>query len=243
MNEFLELTTCFKGTSKQHPYETDIRVPFIIRGPGIQPGTNVTSALAGNVDLMPTMLDLAGITDPVEDSIDGKSMKHILMNNGEEATNFRQYFLNEYLSVGTYYNDHSNIWQDGTTTSDLCQTGGDSISGPVGPDPNTKPEDCVESDGVGDGNCWFADSEHSNTWRQLRIMNETMNWNYIEYDPTWKFEAKDESGAGLQYYELYDVAADPYQMANIYSTTSIEMRTVLHHQLDEYFKCKGQSCP
>ena len=150
----------FEGTSKQHPYETDIRVPFIIRGPGIQPGTNISSALAGNVDVMPTMLDLAGITHTLEDSIDGKSMKHILMHNDEEATNFRQYFLNEYLNVGKdLYNSHSNIWQDGTTTSDLCQTGSDSVAGPLGPDPNTKEEDCVESDGVGDGNCWMVGSK------------------------------------------------------------------------------------
>merc|ERR1712018_665111 len=204
-----------------------------IRGPGIQPGTNVTSALAGNVDVMPTMLDLAGITHTLEDSIDGKSMKHILMHNDKEATNFRQYFLNEYLNVGKdLYNSHSNIWQDGTTTSDLYQTGSNSVAGPLGPDPNTKEEDCVESEGVGDGNCWMVGSKLSNTWRQLRIMNETMNWNYVEYDPTWKFKAKDESGAGLQHYELYDVTADPYQLDNIYSTTSIEMRTALHQQLD-----------
>ena len=236
------------GTSKQHPYETDIRVPFIIRGPGIEAGTNISTVLAGNVDLMPTMLDLAGIDKDAlsKDSMDGKSMKNILTNNDrdQDANNFRQYFLNEYLNVGhSYYNDHANIWQDGTTTSEHCKTGSDSIAGPVGPDPNTKPEDCVESEGVGDGNCWFVDSHLSNTWRQLRIMNETMNWNYVEYDPSWKFEASDESGAGLQHYELYDVTEDPYQMKNLYSSTSLEVRTALHQQLDEYFKCKGQSCP
>jgi len=233
------------GTSKQHPYETDIRVPFIIRGPGIEPGTNITKILAGNVDVMPTILDLAGLTGIFEDEMDGKSMKEILLhdNPDEETFDFRQYFLNEYYSVGTYYNDHGSIWQDGRTTSELCGTGPGSKSGPVGPDPDTKPEDCVESEGVGDGNCWFVDSQHSNTWRQLRIMNETMNWNYVEYDPSWKFETTDSSGAGLQHYELYDVARDPYQMDNIYTTASIETRTALHQQLEEYFQCKGNSCP
>merc|ERR1712062_119115 len=84
------------GTSKQHPYETDIRVPFIIRGPGIEPGTNISTVLAGNVDLMPTMLDLAGISNNAlsEDSMDGKSMKNILTSNNrdEDSKNFRQYF-------------------------------------------------------------------------------------------------------------------------------------------------------
>merc|ERR1719367_1757877 len=74
------------GTSKQHPYEIDIRVPFAIRGPGIAPGTNITKALAGNVDLMPTMLDMAGLTEFLKDSkskIDGKSMKSFLTSTGE----------------------------------------------------------------------------------------------------------------------------------------------------------------
>ena len=57
------------------------------------------------------------------------------------------------------------------------------------------------------------------------------------------FEATDESGAGLQHYELYDVDADPYQVDNIYSSTSNDIRTALHQQLDEYWNCKGKSCP
>jgi len=233
------------GTSKQHPYETDIRVPFIIRGPGISPGKNVTNIIAGNVDLMPTILDLSGIEEVVEDTIDGKSLSRILTSDDNEnpTFGFRQYFLNEYKSVGTYYNDHGTIWQDGSTTSERCKTGPDSDSGPVGPDPSTLPEDCVESEGLEDGNCWIVDSTNSNSWRQLRIMNETMNWNYVEYDPAFEFKVKDSSGAGLQHYELYDVDEDPYQMNNLYTSTSIEIKTALHQQLEEYFRCKGMSCP
>jgi len=233
------------GQSKQHPYETDIRVPFIIRGPGIDPGTNITSILAGNVDVMPTILDLAGVDgEVIKESMDGKSMRSILFDQEkDDGTNFRQYFLNEYLNVGkTHYNSGADIWQDGNTTSELCKTGPNSNS-PLGPDPSTTEEDCVESEGVGDGNCWIVDSVKSNSWRQLRIMNETMNWNYVEYDPTWKFEATDLSGGGLQFYELYDITEDPFQMKNIYSSTSEEIKTALHHQLDEYFRCKGENCP
>ena len=60
---------------------------------------------------------------------------------------------------------------------------------------------------MGDGNCYFVDSTHSNNWRELRIRNSTMNWAYVEYDPAWKFVVND-----IQHYELYDVTADPYQM-------------------------------
>jgi hypothetical protein len=73
-------------------------------------------------------------------------------------------------------------------------------------------------------------------------MSETMNCNYVEYHYLWKFETIDSSGAGLEHCELYDVAIDPYQMNNIYATTSIDTRPALHQQLIEYFECKGSTC-
>jgi hypothetical protein len=86
---------------------------------------------------------------------------------------WRDAFLNEYLSVGTYWNDHSTCWEnDANSTTKQC--GGPM---PRGPQKGGQPgSDCVESEGIGDGNCYFVDSTHSNTWRQLRIINATMNW-------------------------------------------------------------------
>lgn len=51
------------GTSKQHPYETDIRVPLLVRGPGIKAGS-LPSMMVGNVDITPTLLELAGAAQP-----------------------------------------------------------------------------------------------------------------------------------------------------------------------------------
>ena len=105
----------------------------------------------GNVDFTPTILDFGGVTDTIEDEMDGKSMKEILLHHKlyEETFDFRQYFLNEYHGCVTQYNAHAGMCQD-TTTSELCS--GlviRSHSGPVGPDSNTKPDDYVESEGVG----------------------------------------------------------------------------------------------
>ena len=75
------------------------------------------------------------------------------------------------------------------------------------------------------------------------MKNSTMNWNYLEYDPKWTFQASDPSGGGLQHYELYDISADPYQMHNLYPETSMEVREALHRQLADYFKCVGSNCP
>ena len=54
---------------KMAPYEESIRIPFAIAGPGIPHRTQ--TALVTQLDLTPTLLDLAGVTVP--DTIDGRS--------------------------------------------------------------------------------------------------------------------------------------------------------------------------
>ena len=60
---------------KQNLYEHTWKVPLIVKGPGIKPGTRVE----GNVyllDLLPTFCDLAGIATP--NTVNGESFKSIL---------------------------------------------------------------------------------------------------------------------------------------------------------------------
>jgi arylsulfatase A-like enzyme len=52
-------------------YEPATHLPLLIRGPGIKPAT-ATGELAGNIDLAPTILELAGAT--ADKSIDGRSL-------------------------------------------------------------------------------------------------------------------------------------------------------------------------
>lgn len=153
-----------------------------------------------------------------------------------DATNWRQSFLTEYMSVGTYFNDHSSAWQDGQNTTVKC--GGPMPTGPSGKVPKGK---CVESQGVSDGNCYFVDSVHSNSWRALRIINDQEDLQYVEYDPTWRWNTTSPSGAGLQHYELYDLSKDPYQMTNIYKQADESTKTRLHTEIAAYYACKGDS--
>lgn len=49
---------------KRQPYETDLRVPFFVRGPNIPQGVTVGSDGKGaliSIDLAPTFLQLAGM--------------------------------------------------------------------------------------------------------------------------------------------------------------------------------------
>ena len=49
-----------RDTAKELPYEPSVKVPLIIRGPGVEQGATRTE-LAGNIDLAPTILDMAGL--------------------------------------------------------------------------------------------------------------------------------------------------------------------------------------
>ncbi|MCW5554948.1 MAG: sulfatase [Verrucomicrobiae bacterium] len=75
----------FPTPARNHPlrggkwvlYEGGIRVPFIVRGPGIKPGTQCDAPIAG-WDILPTIADLAGFSKPLPDNLDGGSLRGVL---------------------------------------------------------------------------------------------------------------------------------------------------------------------
>ncbi len=79
---------------KANNYEEAIRVPLVVRGPGV-PAATERPHFALNVDLAPTVLDLAGL--PVPDTMDGRSLAPLLKPGGE-ATPWRQDVMLEYFS-------------------------------------------------------------------------------------------------------------------------------------------------
>lgn len=60
---------------KDAPHDAASRVPLIVRGPGIAPGREIDS-LAVNIDLAPTLLDIAGLAMPR--FMDGRSLLPLL---------------------------------------------------------------------------------------------------------------------------------------------------------------------
>ncbi|MBL8062031.1 MAG: hypothetical protein JNK32_03360, partial [Anaerolineales bacterium] len=80
-------------------FEEDVNVPFLIRGPGIEPNM-IVNKLAGNVDIAPTFADMAGVVPP--DFVDGRSLlplftpsasqpwreAYLLERGGDEAETF-----------------------------------------------------------------------------------------------------------------------------------------------------------
>lgn len=80
---------------KRRVYEEAIRVPLILRGPGIPAGATI-DPIAVNVDLAPTILDYAGAEDLATRIMDGRSLKIVMRN---PATEWRRDFLSE-IPVG-----------------------------------------------------------------------------------------------------------------------------------------------
>eukprot|EP01060_Flectonema_neradi_P002073 TRINITY_DN11254_c0_g1_i1.p1 TRINITY_DN11254_c0_g1~~TRINITY_DN11254_c0_g1_i1.p1 ORF type:complete len:541 (+),score=79.30 TRINITY_DN11254_c0_g1_i1:494-2116(+) len=214
--------------SKMHPYETDIRIPFLISGPGI-PKNATISNVAGSVDLLPTILEIAGVEVP--SWIDGRSFAGALITDKQLTNHSRDVWLTEYQTIGQLTMTIAPIW---AADKKMC-----TYPEPKGPTPTGKVNgSCVESTNVGDGNCYLVDSTKSNTWRALRIINATHNMQYIQYDHTWTWNT-----STIQFYELYDVAADPYQMHNLYDTYPDNLKDALNHELENYFGCSGATCP
>lgn len=63
---------------KNTPYEMDIRVPFVVRGPGVPAGRH-EPGLVLNTDLAPTFADMAGARAPA--FVDGRSFLPLLSAN------------------------------------------------------------------------------------------------------------------------------------------------------------------
>lgn len=84
-------------------YEEDIHVPLIIRGPGIKAGSSLQGYVTGNVDLAPTIAELAGVVPP--DFVDGRSLVKLLGSELPPVDEWRSAFLLEFYG---YNNTEEN---------------------------------------------------------------------------------------------------------------------------------------
>lgn len=80
---------------KRDAFETSIRVPMVAYAPGlIQPGTRVEQMVL-NLDIAPTMLELAGVEAPATARFDGRSFLPLLKGESP-AKPWRDHILYEY---------------------------------------------------------------------------------------------------------------------------------------------------
>ena len=68
---------------KQWPWSEAIKVPFALRYPGIVPAGNVVDTPINVIDVMPTLLGLAGL--PVPDRVEGVDLSPFLKGDRSDA--------------------------------------------------------------------------------------------------------------------------------------------------------------
>ncbi|KRF32423.1 hypothetical protein ASG94_18370 [Nocardioides sp. Soil805] len=81
---------------KEQPYEESAGIPFVVRGPGVEPGTG--NAFVSQVDLMPTTLEIAGLDPDAGRELSGRSMLGPLRSG--DWSSWRRRLLVENTNLG-----------------------------------------------------------------------------------------------------------------------------------------------
>ena len=85
---------------KAQPYDTDLNVPMMVRGPGIRAGA-VLDQISLNIDVGPTIAELVGTSPPLEAKVDGRSLAPLLLARSDAelataAADWREDFVFEF---------------------------------------------------------------------------------------------------------------------------------------------------
>lgn len=195
-------------------YDEDIRVPLIVRGPGVPEGRTVDRIVL-NTDLAPTFADLAGAEVP--DFVDGRSFAPLL-GSGEAPAGWRTAFLVE------RYDDDVTA----ALGALVAESGGTSMTAvpaapgapPANPDmPEMLPDDVDDAPVPAQITLSFTPGYFAlRTQRHL----------YVEWNGGDR--------------ELYDVWADPHQLDNVVASSPPELLDSLAGRLAELKECAAATC-
>lgn len=209
---------------KREPYETDIRVPFLIRGPNVPEG-KIINFPTSNIDLAPTFLDLAGLQIPKY--MDGISLKPIIT---VESTNSIAVDDNDIPvdkkehSIGKYNFSNFKKYRELRRTLLVEHSGEGRVvnegceyipSGMNGCNPNYA--------------CKCEDSSN-NTYSCLRQISDGENRLFCKWDDDEAFE------------EMYDLDKDPWQLNNTVKSLTKNVHKKLRNLLRNMQRCRGSRC-
>ena len=183
---------------KMMPYETDVRVPFFARGPRIAPGTQLNQ-LISNIDLAPTLCDLAGIAVP--NIMDGRSMVPLLTGSHSGLDRpWRTHFMIEFAEGGTQEWGTNGRW----TTDFTNPTFDSSVNPPWGIDAGNNascdrvtcpPNPCADAETCPHApRSDYAYDDPSYNWRALRVLNSSHDFTFAQWDPAYRFGAEPPPG-------------------------------------------------
>jgi arylsulfatase A-like enzyme len=196
-------------------YEPATHMPFLIRGPGIKPDTS-TGELTANIDIAPTVLDLAGV-EP-DKSVDGRSMVPFLRD--PELRTRRPILFESFVQT-------NDVEANGAIASS-----GEGDGGPPGGDGSTDPKEPeagvsnVPRSAGGNGGKAHAS-----------LLAPPLNYEGIRLGP-YKYIAWPDGEK-----ELYNINKDPNELNNIVKEPNFyPIRNFLHRQLRRYENCVGREC-
>lgn len=139
---------------KFHVFEQDITVPFLVRGPGVAPGS-VSSTIVSNIDIGATILDLAGLP-PAETPTDGRSFASSLGVPQSQTSSLFRSAAGRDRAIIEY-----GRWGTGYVVRGACQI----------------------SCGICDDSLSRLLDAPSHTYSGLRIINSTHNLAFFEFSP------------------------------------------------------------
>jgi arylsulfatase A-like enzyme len=90
---------------KRFMYEASLRMPFLVRWPGVIKAGTTTPAIAINPDFAPTFCDLAGM--PVPDDMQGRSLAPIF--RGETPADWRRSMYYRYYHDPGHHNTRAHL--------------------------------------------------------------------------------------------------------------------------------------
>eukprot|EP00939_MAST-03C_sp_MAST-3C-sp1_P001972 g1972.t1 len=202
---------------KLNVYDHDTRIPFLIAGPGIEEGT--FEFLGSNVDVAPTILDLAGAPFEMRSDLDGRSVLPLLLAKSDS-----KFDRVKDGDIGIYPR-----------------------SSPLREPKTWRQQHLIEYHSLGNvvRTEHLVDDTISNTYRALRFSDSHPTFSgmlYAEFTSLddWHFE-------NVSFYEAYNATRDPHQLENIFRTLGADERAALASEVGTLWRCAGQTgdaaCP
>lgn len=221
------------GFDKRQLYETDIRVPLIVKGPGVKPNST-QDGIVQHADLAPTILHMMGRETPV-DIMDGASWLPLIVPKlqSQKRLKWRKDILIEYGGPHTP--------PEAIRREELLFFGE--------ADPNTENQEWNWAENINRPKLGNCGSEHggcpcdasNNIYRCLRTINNTENSIYCEFDEDFNDLTNETL---FDFVEWYDISTDPWQMNNLahIKKPDVGKMAALHARLRDYMYCNGSTC-
>eukprot|EP00483_Globobulimina_turgida_P010570 UN10591 len=201
--------------AKMQLYETDIRIPFFISNSGdnIAKGVSV-DVMANNIDIAPTILDLAGIDYQTETAMDGKSLLPFLAVSDDESGDLDevQMVLVEYNGEGFNHIDFR-----------MCGTHIDGF-------------DTIQCDSWNNTFSCLRWMDNGNEDDAIYCKFTCYTEGRVETECEAQYNDIELKG------EYYELSNDPWQMNNLWHSLSVERVKYFDDKILQFQACSGRQC-